>query len=62
MTIRENILFGKPFYQRFYQDVIEACALREVRVSSSLWFSLSNVAKCLVLIFIRRGNLILVGY
>ncbi|XP_065061425.1 ATP-binding cassette sub-family C member 10-like [Rhopilema esculentum] len=29
MTIRENILFGKPFYQRFYQDVIEACALRE---------------------------------
>ncbi|XP_063774836.1 ATP-binding cassette sub-family C member 10 [Pseudophryne corroboree] len=28
-TIRENILFGKEFNERLYQDVLEACALTD---------------------------------
>lgn len=27
-TLRENILFGKPFNLKLYNKVIEACALR----------------------------------
>ena len=34
MTIRENILFGKPFYHKEYFEVIKCCALQEV------WFSI----------------------
>ena len=30
MTIRDNILFGQPFYQKKYADVIDCCALQEV--------------------------------
>ena len=26
-TMRENILFGKPYYESFYKRCIEACAL-----------------------------------
>ena len=32
MTIRDNILFGKPFYQKEYSEVIKCCALQEVRL------------------------------
>jgi ATP-binding cassette subfamily C (CFTR/MRP) protein 1 len=28
MSIRDNILFGKPFDKRKYKDVIKACALQ----------------------------------
>lgn len=27
MTLRDNILFGKPFNDRKYRKVLEACAL-----------------------------------
>ena len=26
-TVRDNILFGKPFYRQKYWEVVEACAL-----------------------------------
>ncbi|GAV03421.1 hypothetical protein RvY_13847 [Ramazzottius varieornatus] len=29
LTLRENILFGRPFDERRYQQVIEACALKQ---------------------------------
>ena len=33
MTIRDNILFGKPFYHKEYCEVIKCCALQEVWLS-----------------------------
>lgn len=30
MTIRDNILFGKPFNHERYDEVLYACALKEV--------------------------------
>ena len=29
MTLRDNILFGKPFDDKLYEKVIEACALKQ---------------------------------
>jgi ABC-type multidrug transport system fused ATPase/permease subunit len=28
LTLKENILFGRPFQKTFYDKVIDACALR----------------------------------
>ena len=28
-TLKENILFGKPYQKAFYDQIIEACALRK---------------------------------
>ena len=27
MTLRDNILFGKPYHEKKYRKVLEACAL-----------------------------------
>ena len=29
MTLKENILFGKPFDEKKYERVLDACALKE---------------------------------
>lgn len=37
-TVRDNIVFGQPFDERRYREVIEACALGpDLEVSGGAW-------------------------
>ena len=38
-TVRDNILFGLPFDQKRYDEVIDACALKSVRLVCGLYWS-----------------------
>ena len=62
-TLRENILFGKPYNQQRYNTVLETCALDKVEylvcfkiAVSKCWFVLWQDCKQLV-----DGDLTLVG-
>ena len=46
MTIRENILFGQPFYHKKYTDVIHCCALEEVSLQYHVLFKMTDYPYC----------------
>jgi len=41
-TIRQNIIFGKPFQKELYKKVITACALSRVSTISIIFFIRTN--------------------
>ena len=45
-TIRENVLFGKPYDEKFYSRVIKACALDKVDTLSYSYYYFNNCLMC----------------